>query len=427
MDTIFATASAPGKAGVAIVRVSGPLAFDVCQRLAGVVPPPRQMVLRVLKDAEGGFLDQAMIVVFAEGASFTGEKVLELHLHGSVAVIRAVLTEIGHIPGCRLAEPGEFTRRAFDNENLDLTQVEGLADLIESDTEAQRKQALRTLSGDLSSRIAGWRAKLLRAAALLEATIDFVDEDVPFDVAPEVIELLGTVQEDLALQLAGLASAEKIRTGFEVAIVGPPNAGKSTLLNYLAGRDAAITSEIAGTTRDVIEVRMEIGGLSVTLLDTAGMRETADPIERLGVDLAKRRAEQADLRIHLRQDPSELVLTPSEDDIVLYPKDDAGELADGVSGRTGHGVPALLNRIESLLSDRVANASLVSRERHRAILVDAQHYLSEALDRLSKEDENTDLIAEDVRLAARRMESLVGRLDVEQLLGEIFSSFCIGK
>ena len=297
MSTIFAQASAAGKAGVAVVRISGPQAFSAASQLCGSLPAPRQAGLRRLRSAAGEVLDEALVLCFSEKASFTGEETVELQTHGSVAVVNALLAELGTVDGLRLAEPGEFTRRALANGRLDLAQVEGLADLIASETEAQRQQALRLFSGGLGDLAAHWRERLIRASALLTVTIDFADEEVPVDVSPEVLELIAEVQTAMQAQVDGFGAAERIRTGYEVAIVGPPNVGKSTLLNALAGRDAAITSEVAGTTRDVIEVRMELAGLPVTLLDTAGLRETDDTVEKIGVARALERAKAADLRV----------------------------------------------------------------------------------------------------------------------------------
>ena len=243
MDTIYALASARGKSGVAVVRISGPLAFLAVETLAGDVPSPRRAALRRLVGQDGVLLDEALVLCFEEGASFTGEMSAELQLHGSVAIVNQVLTELSQIEGLRPAEAGEFTRRALENEQMDLAQVEGLADLIEAGTEAQRRQALKVFTGALGEKTEVWRQKLIRAAALLEATIDFADEEVPTDVSPEVLELLSQVRKSLESEIAGVQISERIRDGFEVAIVGPPNAGKSTLLNALAGRDAAITSE----------------------------------------------------------------------------------------------------------------------------------------------------------------------------------------
>ncbi len=422
MDTIFALASARGKAGVAVVRISGPRSHDAVQELAGDVPGIRRASVRRIRDSAGKVLDEALILVFAEGHSFTGEASAELHLHGSQAIVSAVLARLGSIDGLRLAEAGEFTRRALENDRLDLARVEGLADLIEAETEAQRIQAMRVFSGALGEKVALWRQNLVRAAALIEATIDFADEDIPEDVMPEVDQLLSAVEEDLARQIAGATSAERIRDGFEVAIVGPTNVGKSTLLNRLAGRDAAITSEVAGTTRDVIEVRMDLRGLPVTFLDTAGLRETTDTVESIGISRARTRAEDADLRVFLLSERSEapgLDLRP--DDIVLLGKADLG--GGDVSGLTGAGVDDLVDRIFTTLEKRSSGSGLAIRERHRVAMEDAVSHLRASRHELMA----ADLVAEELRRAIISLDVLVGRVDVEHLLDEIFASFCLGK
>lgn len=425
MDTIFALASAVGKAGVSVVRVSGPLAWDAVERLGGLLPQPRMASVRRLVSGNGDFLDEALVLIFEEGASFTGECVAEFQVHGSVAVVQALLRELGEMPGLRGAEPGEFTRRALENERLDLSQVEALADLIDSETEQQRRQALRMLTGALGIRVSEWREKILRAVSLLEVTIDFVDEEVPVDVSDEVRDLLRSVSEDIRRELHGLESAERVRLGFEVAIVGPPNAGKSTLLNYLAGRDAAITSDVAGTTRDVIEVRMDIGGLAVTLLDTAGLRESGDSVEQIGVARARERAGAADLRVHLVPVGDAPMLEVSEGDIIVTAKGDRS--GEGVSGVTGLGVPELLSRIEARLIEEVQGAGLTSRERHRVALAEGLAHLEQAQVLLEDGLDLYDVTSEEVRIALRALEQLVGHVDVEQVLDHIFSSFCIGK
>jgi tRNA modification GTPase len=427
MDTIYALATARGRSGLAVVRVSGPLALVAGAALCGPLPAPRVAGLRRLT-WDGELLDEALVLTFAKGASFTGEAVVELQCHGGPAVVGAVLRALSAQPGLRLAEPGEFTRRALENGVLDLAQVEGLADLIDAETEAQRRQAVRVLSGSVGQRVDAWRRDLIRAGALLEATIDFADEEVPVDVSPEVLALIDGLMADLAREAAGVKAAERIRDGFEVAIVGAPNAGKSTLLNQLAGREAAITSEIAGTTRDVIEVRMDIAGLPVTFLDTAGLRDTDDRLERAGIDRALARAEAADLRLFL-VDGSALPLEPVGEDLVVQGKADtiSGGSGLAVSGKTGEGVPELMALIGDILSQRVGSAGALVRERHRVAVTTAIRSLAESRAEVVRDDSRVELAADHLRRAVRALDALVGRVDVDDLLGEIFASFCIGK
>lgn len=427
MDTIFALASARGKAGVAVVRLSGQKAHAVVAQFCAV-PPVRRASLRRLV-WQGEVLDDALVLIFASGASFTGEDSAELQLHGSTAVVSAVLRALSAIDGVRMAEPGEFTRRALENGCLDLTQVEGLADLIDAETESQRKQAQRVLSGALGQRVEGWRRDLVRAAALIEATIDFADEDVPVDVTPEVSGLVAGLLASLRLEIAGARAAERVREGFEVAIVGAPNVGKSTLLNALAGREAAITSDIAGTTRDVIEVRMDLGGLAVTLLDTAGLRDSTDVVERIGIERALQRAEAADLRVFLLESQDQApMMVPLADDIVLVGKSDAtGDGVIGISGKTGAGVDDLVVAISTRLAGRAASAGLLIRERQRIAIERSVAALESVQTALQHSAYLPELVAAELRSAMRALEALVGRIDVESLLDEVFSSFCIGK
>jgi tRNA modification GTPase len=429
MDTIYALASARGKAGVAVIRISGPAASMAGTVLAGSLPEPRRSAVRRLTAVDGTVLDDALVLTFSAGHSFTGEDVVELHLHGSLAVVKAVLAELAALPGLRHAEPGEFTRRALENERLDVAQVEGLSDLIDAETEGQRRQALRVLSGALGQAAESWREDLIRAAALLEATIDFADEDVPMDVTPEVGLLIDRVSTTLRREAAGAVAAERIRDGFEVAIVGPPNVGKSTLLNALAGREAAITSDIAGTTRDVIEVRMDLHGLPVTMLDTAGLRETADLVEGLGVQRARERAEAADLRVILLEEDEEApLLAPRDDDIVAVGKADLAETgAFAISGRTGAGIDRLIEMIVARLEARASGVVTATRERHRLAILRAIDALDRAKEEVRAGPDRADLAAEELRTAIRALDSLVGRVDVEHILDEIFASFCLGK
>ncbi len=428
MHTIFALATAQGKAGVAVIRISGPQAFAAASILAGSMPEPRKTGVRKLRDRAGALIDEAMVICFAGPASFTGEDVVELHLHGSPAIVRRVLDELLSYDDLRFAEPGEFTRRALENERLDLAQVEGLADLIEAETEAQRQQAVRVFSGGLGVQAEAWRSQIIRAAALLEATIDFADEEVPEDVTPEVKELLASVRQDLAREIEGAEVAERLHLGFEVAIVGAPNAGKSTLLNYIAKRDAAITSDIAGTTRDVIEVRMDLKGLPVTFLDTAGLRETDDQIEGIGVERAMRRAQDADLRIFLMQEGDSLPLEPQDGDLVYSAKGDLRDIQPNpISGVSGLGVSEMLDSVVVFLSERMQKVNLASKERHRNALTVASEALTFAEEQVLYGAERYELVAEEIRTAARALDMLLGRIDVEVILDEIFSSFCLGK
>lgn len=426
MDTIYALASATGKAGVAVVRISGPHAHACLTHFGVERPALRKAALRRLV-VDDVLVDEALVLCFPEGASFTGEAVTELHLHGSVATIRATLAALSKIAGLRLAEPGEFTRRALENGCLDLAQVEGLADLIDAETEAQRRQALKVLSGALGEKAERWRTDLIRAAALLEATIDFADEEVPVDVSPEVLELIDRVSDELKAESKGSYISERIREGFEVAIVGPPNAGKSTLLNALAGREAAITSEFAGTTRDVIEVRMDLNGLAVTFLDTAGLRETEDHVEGIGIERAIERAKHADLRVFLSADDGGFRgLKPEEDDIKVSGKSDISG-KPGVSGKTGDGVSMLVHNISSILSVRAQGAVTATHERHRVAIDQGIEALESARLEVLRGEERAELAAEELRSVVRALDSIVGRVDVEHLLDEIFASFCLGK
>ena len=428
MDTIFALATARGKAGVAVIRISGPSSHAAAARLAGGDLPARGTVLRALHDEDGAPLDDGLILTFRGPASFTGEDVAELQVHGSMAGVSAILTTLGRFPDLRLAEPGEFTRRALENGKLDLAQVEGLADLIEAETEAQRKQAHALLQGALGTLAEGWRHDLIRAAALIEAVIDFADEEVPTDVTPEVNALLTRVEGELRGQIAGVQMAERIREGFEVAIIGKPNAGKSTLLNALAGREAAITSDHAGTTRDVIEVRMDLAGLPVTLLDTAGLRDTKDAVEGMGIALARKRAEAADMRVFLAEEGEDLEVAFRPGDIRARPKaDQLDDKTNAISGKTGEGLDWLVTQIGATLSDRSASAGIATRDRHRAAMDRALLGLEAARGILQAGPDMYDIAAEELRNAIRALESLVGRVDVENLLDEIFASFCLGK
>jgi tRNA modification GTPase len=438
-DTIFAPASGHGRAAISVIRVSGPGTRGVLEAIAGGVPAsPRRLVLRTLRHPQSGeALDQALVAWMPEPASFSGEDQAELHIHGGPAVRAAVLTAISGLDRCRPAEPGEFTRRAFLNGRMDLSAVEGLADLIDAETDAQRRQALRQLDGELGSRVESWRERTIDILALLEAALDFTDEgDVPASLEAEAAPLIRALHPEIVAALDDGRRGERLREGFVVVVAGPPNAGKSTLLNALARRDVAIVSAIPGTTRDAIEVRCDLGGLPVTIIDTAGLRATEDPIEREGVARTRARMRSADLVLWLIAADS-----PAVDEaepvngaplLVVGTKADLGGDFGGrqrdlqLSARTGTGVPALLDRI-ALEAERALGVgdALLTRERHRIAL----QRVAAALDRAdgALQQGKTELAAEDVRLALRSLGEITGRVDVEDILDRLFAAFCIGK
>ena len=426
---IYALATPRVSAGIALIRLSGAGAVDFVKPFVGALECPTRS-LRMFRH-KGAVLDQVLVLTFAKGGSFTGEEVVELHCHGSLAVIDAILAVFADSPKTRLAEPGEFTRQAFENGCLDLTQVEGLADLIAAETHEQLVLANRVFGGAFSAKVTAWRADLIRVCALLEAMIDFADEDIPQDLNTEVLSLIDKTIKSLQAEITGTKIAERIRNGFEVAIIGRPNIGKSTLLNTLAGRKVALTSEIAGTTRDIIEVRMDIKGLPVTILDTAGLRDTDDTVESLGVDWARDRAEAADIRVFLLDDMGldGLGISVQKDDIILRGKVD--EMPDfkgtGVSGKTGQGIDFVMKNIVRILSPRILPTQTATRERHRVAMQSATSALQQAGDSLKSDSFAVELVATDIRSALGSLNHMIGAVGVEDILDEIFASFCLGK
>lgn len=439
MDTIFALSSGGLPAGVAVVRVSGPATAAVVGALAGQLPQARRAVLRTIRSADGEAIDRGLVTWFPGPASFTGEDCAEFAVHGGRAVVAALIAAIAAVPATRPAEAGEFTRRAFENGRIDLTAVEGLADLIAAETETQRRQALRLADGALARRAEGWRATLIDARAMLEAELDFADEDdVPDAAGATVVATSIRIRDDIAAVLATAPRGERIREGFEVALMGPPNAGKSSLLNALAGRPAAIVTDIPGTTRDPIEVRLDLGGAAVTLVDTAGLRDGAETIEAEGIRRARERGRTADLVLWLDEDgragPSDL----GEDIevIAIRTKCDrfgaepcrpgrAEDFPGAISVVTGEGIEQLVAAIARQACDRVAGEpALVAHARQR-------HHLAEAVAALAPLDVAHDLapevVADMLRRAGDQLGRLTGRIDVEEVLGRIFSTFCIGK
>ncbi|MFC1673037.1 tRNA uridine-5-carboxymethylaminomethyl(34) synthesis GTPase MnmE [Pseudomonadota bacterium] len=451
-DTIYALASGQGRAGVAVIRVSGARAGAALSALlSGKTVEPRIAKLAKLRHPESGeTLDDALVLWFAGPASFTGEDVAELHVHGGPAVVDGVLAALSSMDGLRLAEAGEFTRRAFENAKLDLTQVEGLADLIEAETEAQRRQALRQSEGELGKLYDGWRDQLVRSLAHFEAELDFSDEELPEGLHTAVIDGVRALHAQVQAHLADGRRGERLRDGIRLAIVGPPNAGKSSLMNALAQREAAIVSDIAGTTRDVVEVHLNLAGYPLLVADTAGLRESCDVIEQEGVRRAKAWAEGADLKLAvfdgkaLPELDAETVRLLDPETLVAVNKADAASASlplsiDGhsifsLSVKSGEGLDELL----AALAEKVAVRCQVGNEgpaptraRHREALTRTEAALSRFLSReISGQAPvhiGSELEAEDLRLAARELGRITGRVDVEDLLDVIFRDFCIGK
>ena len=446
-DSIFALSSAPGRAGVAVVRLSGPDAGAVLRRLCGgKLPVPRRAQLTKLCDPlDGAEIDQGLVLWFPAPHSFTGEDCAELQLHGSRAVLARLFALLPRLGRLRPAEPGEFTRRAFGNGRMDLTEVEGLADLIDADTEAQRQQALRQMEGALSQQITTWMAQLTQDLAYLEAAIDFADEELPEDLLQQALTRLAGLAEEISRHVVQSAIGERLRDGIRVAILGPPNAGKSSLLNLLARRDAAIVSETAGTTRDVIEVQLDLGGYPVVLADTAGLRDrrldNLDPVEREGMRRTLQQVARADLKIILFDagdwpdlDGETLSLIDARCLVVLSKIDRHAAPADRqLAGRpisllsltSGQGVEAFLETLRREVAaryDLAREAPLFTRDRHRQALAEVVahlHDLPQAVD--------IALMAESLRLAVRALGRILGQVDVEDLLDVIFRDFCIGK
>ena len=435
--TIFALATPPGQSGIAVIRLSGLEARPVLDQIAGKPrPQPRKASLRAITGIDGETIDQALVLWFPAPASFTGEDCVELHLHGGPAVIEATISTLLHY-GAIPAEAGEFTRRAFESGKLDLTEAEGLADLIEAETEGQRKQALAQMTGSLRSLYEDWREQLISIMASIEGEIDFPDEgDVPDNLSHIAYAPLSGLIRSMEDHLDDDKRGERIRGGFSVALIGAPNAGKSSLLNRLARRDAAIVTDTPGTTRDIVEVRLTMKGFPVVISDTAGLREAVDAIEAEGVRRALDRADSADLRIGVadarsRDEMEGLRGRLQDGDILVLNKLDLApeaseQGASRLSAKSGDGVAELEARIEAIVETRLSKSEIpaLSRARHRRSVTEAHASLMRCQQKLASDPE---LAGEDARLAVRALESLTGRVDVEDVLGRVFSQFCIGK
>ena len=442
--TIYALSTGPGVSGIAVIRVSGKEAAEVVKQLTGDdLPVPRVATLKKINYINtNNLIDEGVVIWFPGPNSYTGEDIAEFHVHGSRAVVSALHSSISGIKNCRLAEPGEFTKLAFQNGKINLLKAEGIADLVSAETEIQRKQAVEIMSGKSSDKFTSWRAKLLKILAHVEAKIDFPDEDLPKDILDEIQKTSNQVSKEIEKVLDDQKVGERIREGFKIAIVGPTNAGKSSLLNYLSKRDVAIVSEIAGTTRDVIETHLNLDGYPVVVSDTAGIRESKNEIEKKGIKLALNRAEDADLKLIIVDAKSvdftsvlkELI---DENAILVVNKSDliAGNINNElkkhdhilVSIKNNLNLDKLILKIKKKLENKFISYGdiLITRERHRQHLEQCTSHLKNFKNKNGSED--YDKAAEDLRLATRHLGMIVGKVDVEEILGSIFNDFCIGK
>ena len=442
--TIYALSSGPGVSGIAVIRISGSKVEEIVKLITNdQLPKPRQATLKKFNKINNSeLIDEGILIWFPGPESYTGEDMAEIHVHGSIAVVRTILDQLSKIENCRLAEPGEFTKIAFQNEKINLLKAESISDLISAETEIQRQQAIKIMSGKSSDKFNSLREKLLKILSNVEAKIDFPEEDLPDDVIKNIKNDSEKIRLEIEKILNDQKVGERIREGFKIAIIGPANAGKSSLLNYLSNRDVAIVSEIAGTTRDVIEAHLNLDGYPVVISDTAGIRESQDEIEKKGIKLALKRAEDADLNIIVIE-PKSVNFTGflndlvSEKSIIVINKIDLGykdvnqqiEKFNPIflSIKNETNLDELINRIKDKLKNKFVspNETLITRERHRQSLEACVQNLINFEEKNSQED--FDKAAEDLRLATRHLGMIVGKVDVEEILGSIFNDFCIGK
>jgi len=442
--TIFALSSGPGISGIAVIRISGDNTAHVIKQITGEnLPAPRVATLRHFNKINSNeLIDEGVLIWFPAPNSYTGEDLAEFHVHGSRAVVKAMHSAISKIKNCRLAEPGEFTKRAFQNGRINLLKAESIADLISAETEIQRKQAIKIMSGKSSDQFNSWREKLLKALSHIEAKIDFPDEDLPKNIINEIQKTSNNVLKEIKKTLNDQKVGERIREGFKIAILGPPNSGKSSLLNYLSKRDVAIVSEIAGTTRDVIETHLNLDGYPVIVSDTAGIRSSKNEIEKKGIKIALKRAEDADLKLVIVSAKNvdfsgvlkklltkNAILVVNKSDLVKGKSNSKLKKYEHVliSIKKDLNLNKLITKIKSKLKNKFTTTEdiLITRERHRQNLINCVQHLEKFQKKKSAQD--FDKAAEDLRLATRHLGMIVGKVDVEELLGSIFNDFCIGK
>ena len=442
--TIYALSSGPGVSGIAVIRVSGKHTAEVIKKLTrSNLPSPRVATLKKFnKNGKKEVIDEGVILWFPAPNSYTGEDLAEFHIHGSRAVISAMHVAISEIKGCRLAQPGEFTKRAFQNGRINLLKAESIADLISSETEIQRKQALKIMNGKSSKKFLSWREALLKSLSHIEAKIDFPEENLPKNLLKQIQKNTSKVINEIKKTLDDQKVGERIREGFKIAIVGPPNSGKSSLLNYLSKRDVAIVSEIAGTTRDIIETHLNLDGYPVIVSDTAGIRNSKNEIEKKGIKIALKRAEDADLKLVIVSSKSvvfnsvlknllnkDAILVINKSDLMKQKPKIKNDKYDHIliSIKKNKNLNQLIKKIKSKLKNKFANSQdiLITRERHRQSLLNCLNHLERFKKKNSIND--FDKAAEDLRLATRHLGMIVGKVDVEELLGSIFNDFCIGK
>ena len=449
-DTIFALATPPGRSAIAVIRVSGPQAGDVPDLFGATSLLPRQAQRRWLRDKEGNLIDDVIMIAFVGPLSATGEDLTEIHCHGSPAVVEDILNHLASVSGFRLAEAGEFTRRAFDNNKTDVTAAEGLADLIDANTSLQRVQAAAQMAGSLRRPVENWRKEIISCLSELEASIDFTDEDLPATLETQIRKRIQTIHGEMKAGLADFHKGQIIRTGLSIVLAGPVNAGKSTLLNLLARRPAAIVSAMPGTTRDSIEVGLEIAGVSVAVKDTAGWRQTEDPIEKEGIERARQAAADADILVVVvdgsqpgwSEDMDEIITWGSQTSVILLNKSDVGVVTDdkrhtadpdfketalSISAKDGSGLSEFERRLGEIIQklNRTSSSIILTRVRHQQAVRQAVEHLEASL-HLSVANQ-TELVAEEFRSATSALSRILGHVDIEDVLDHIFSNFCIGK